>query len=129
MQYEYPSLSDRIQSIFIDQILIISLMFVSASILDKYENAPDWIRIVLFFGIWAIYEPISMMFGCTLGNYAKRIRSRKFSDPTKRMSIFQSYLRYIIKIMLGWLSFLTINMNKEKRAIHDLAASTVMIKV
>jgi len=104
-------------------------MFVSASILDKYEDAPDWIRIVLFFGIWAIYEPICMMFGCTIGNYAKRIRGRKFADPTKRMNIFQSYLRYIIKIMLGWLSFLTINMNKEKRAIHDLASSTVMIKV
>jgi uncharacterized RDD family membrane protein YckC len=129
MQYEYPPLSDRIQSIFIDQIFIITLMFVSTSILDKYEDAPDWIRIVLFFGIWAIYEPICMIFGCTLGNYFKRIRSRKFSDPTKRMNIFQSYLRYIIKIMLGWLSFLTINMNKEKRAIHDLAASTVMIKV
>ena len=129
MQYEYPSLSDRIQSIIIDQVFIVALMFASASLLDKYENAPDWIRIVLFFGILAIYEPFCMMFGCTIGNYAKRIRGRKYEDPTKRMNVFQAYLRYFIKILLGWLSFLTIGMNKEKRAIHDLAASTVMIKV
>ena len=52
----YPSLSDRVQSNFIDVVLIVVLMFVASSILDKYENAPDWIRIVLFFGLWAVFR-------------------------------------------------------------------------
>ena len=54
----YPSLSDRVQSNFIDVVLIIVLMFIASSVLDKYETAPDWIRIVLFFGLWAVYEPL-----------------------------------------------------------------------
>jgi hypothetical protein len=30
--------------------MLFLLLFVASSLLDKYENAPDWIRIVLFFG-------------------------------------------------------------------------------
>ena len=68
-QTEYPLLGDRIQSSFIDMILIILMMFVFASILDRYENVPDWVRIILFIGLWAAYEPVSTSLGCTLGNY------------------------------------------------------------
>jgi uncharacterized RDD family membrane protein YckC len=125
---EYPLLGDRVQSTFIDTILIILLMFVFASILDKYENVPDWIRIVLFVCLWVIYEPLCTTFGATLGNYIKRIRVRQFGAYSKRINIFQALIRYILKISLGWLSFLTIHSNKEKRAIHDFAAGSVMIK-
>lgn len=41
---------------------------------------------------------------------------------------FQAIIRYIIKISLGWISFLTINSNYEKRAIHDFVAGSVVIK-
>jgi uncharacterized RDD family membrane protein YckC len=126
--FEYPSLSDRVQSTFIDTILIIVLMFVFSSILEKYDNAPDWIRIVLFFGLWAIYEPLCTSFGFTLGNYAKGIRARNISNPQKKLNILQSFLRYVLKVGLGWLSFVTIHFNPEKRAIHDLAVGSVMLK-
>jgi uncharacterized RDD family membrane protein YckC len=124
---EYPSLSDRVQSTFIDSIFILMMMFVFASILDKYENPPDWIRIVLFFGLWAIYEPLCTTLGFTIGNYIKGIRVRQYSNTKKRINFFQALLRYIIKILLGWISFLTIHMTTEKRAIHDMAAGSVMI--
>jgi hypothetical protein len=52
MEIEYPSLSDRFQSIIIDQVFIVILMFSGAAILDKFNDAPDWVRIALFFGIW-----------------------------------------------------------------------------
>jgi len=129
MENEYPSLSERFQSIITDQVFIVILMFVSAAILDKFSDAPDWIRIALFFAIWGIYEPVCMTFGCTIGNFIKRIRVKKFEKPEKRINIFQAYVRYITKLLLGLISFLTVTTNKERRAIHDMAASTVMIKV
>ena len=101
MVEKYPELKERIQSSFIDAILIIIMMFVFAAILDRYENAPDWIRIVMFAGLFVIYEPVCIVFGCTLGNYLKGIRVRKNSDSTKRINIFQSLLRYPVKIFLG----------------------------
>ena len=128
MQIRYPSLSQRILSTVIDQVLILILMICSAGLLDSFQ-APDWMRPVMLLAIMGIYEPLSMIFGCTLGNYIIGIRARKVTDVTERISVLQAYVRYITKILLGWLSFLTINRNKERRAIHDLVAATVMIKI
>lgn len=125
---EFPTLSDRVQSTFIDSLFIVALMFISASSLDKYENAPDWIRIALFFGIWAIYEPLFTTLGGTIGNRLKGIRVRSHQAPSKRINFLQAFLRFIVKMALGWISFLTIHSNKERRAIHDMAAGSVMVK-
>jgi uncharacterized RDD family membrane protein YckC len=128
LETEYPALSDRVQSTFIDLLFIVLLMFISASILDRYENTPDWIRAALFFGIWAVYEPLCTSLGCTIGNLIKGIRVRKVNDVRKRINIFQAFIRYVIKMLLGWLSFITIHSNADRRAIHDLAVGSVMIK-
>lgn len=128
-QADYPPLSDRVQSTFIDTILIVILMFVFASIINKYEDVPSWVRIILFVGLWGIYEPLCTTLGATLGNYLKKIRVRKVGAYSDRISFFQSFIRYLLKITLGWISFLTIHSNKERRAIHDFAAGSVMIKI
>ena len=124
----YPSLSDRVQSTFIDSIVIVILMLISASLLEKYENAPDWIRIALFFGIWGVYEPLCITLGGTVGNYFKGIRVRKQGQESQKINFLQAFFRYVLKMTLGWLSFLSIHTNKERRAIHDFAAGSVMIK-
>jgi|SRR5882672_8677014 len=125
---EYPLLLDRVQSMFIDVVLIIVMMFVFAALLDKYEHPPDWVRIVLFFGLWAVYEPLCTVLGCTLGQYIKKIRVRNYPDASKHINFFQAFVRYVLKTCLGWISFLTINTNHEKRAIHDYVAGSVMVK-
>ena len=129
MEEKYPQLTDRIQSAFIDAILIVILMFIFASILDKFDNVPDWIRIVMFAALFIAYEPLCMTLGSTLGNYLKGIRVRKNSDSTKRINIFQAIIRYPVKMFLGWVSFLTIHSNPKRRAIHDLVSGSVMIKL
>ena len=127
-EVNYPTLSDRVQSTFIDSILIIILMFVFAAVLERYENAPDWIRIALFFGIWGIYEPLCTSLGFTVGNYLKGIRVRKVSNTSKKLNIGQAFIRYVLKASLGWISFLTMHSNPKRRAIHDFAAGSVMIR-
>ncbi len=129
MEETYPPLSDRVQSTFIDTILIVLLMFAFAGILDKIHDPPDWIRIALFFGIWVIYEPLAISLGCTLGNYMKGIRVKQAANTTKRISFIQAFVRYVLKIALGWISFLTIHGNAKRQAIHDMAASSVMLKI
>src|SRR5688572_23910043 len=126
MEEKYPQLLDRIQSTFIDTILIVILMFVAANILNNFNNVPDWVRITVFIGLFIVYEPICMTFGSTLGNYLKGIRVRKNSNPTRSINIFQAIIRYPVKLLLGWISFLTIHTNSKKRAIHDLISGSVM---
>jgi uncharacterized RDD family membrane protein YckC len=129
MEEKYPQLSERIQSTFIDTLLIVSLMFLSANLLDKFNNVPDEVRIAIFVALWIVYEPFCMTIGCTLGNYIKGIRVKKYSNTTKRINIFQAIIRYAVKILLGWISFLTISTNSKRRAIHDLISGSVMIKL
>ena len=132
MEIRYPELKTRIQSTFIDTILMIGLMFLASTILDKsnpsQEDEDGWIRAVIFISIWGIYEPVSMVFGSTLGNYLMKIRVKKARDTDKKINLLQAYVRFPVKICLGWISFLTIHGNKERRAIHDLVAGTVMIE-
>src|SRR5689334_10984162 len=106
---EYPSLSDRVQSTFIDTIFIVILMFVFSSFLD--DEAPTWLRVILFFGLWALYEPLCTSMGFTIGNYAKGLRVRRSSNETRKVNFFRAFVRYLVKISLGWISFITINMN------------------
>lgn len=125
----YPSLSDRVQSGFIDAVLIVVLMFVSSSLPDKYENAPDWIRIVLFFALWAVYEPGATSMGSTPRNYLKGIRVRRYSHESKKINFIAAFVRYCCKLFEGWLSFITIHFNPEKRAIHDFVVGSVIVRV
>ena len=125
---EYPTLSDRVQSTFIDSIFIVIMMFVFASVLEKFSDPEDWVRIAMFFGLWAVYEPLCTSLGYTIGNLAKGIRVRSSSNMANKINFFQAFIRYMLKMGLGWLSFLTIHTNNQKRAIHDLAVGSVMIK-
>jgi uncharacterized RDD family membrane protein YckC len=129
MLNNYPELKDRIQSTFFDTIFLLVLMFAFAAVIDKYENVPDWVRIAGFIGLFFVYEPLFTTLGCTLGNYFKGIRVRKVSDTSKKINFLQALIRYPIKLFLGWISFLTISSNPQRRAMHDLAAGTVMIKL
>ncbi|MES2773795.1 MAG: RDD family protein [Bacteroidota bacterium] len=129
MEEKYPQLSERIQSTFIDTILIVLFIFVFSNILEKFENVPDWVRIAMFAGLFIVYEPLCMTLGCTLGNFIKGIRVRKSGNTAKRINLLQAIVRYPTKIILGWISFLTINANPKRRAIHDLVSGSVMIKL
>ena len=127
-EIEYPSLSDRIQSTFIDTISIILMMFIFSSVLENLQNVSDWIRIFLFIALWILYDPLCTSLGCTIGNYVKGIRVRQREDHTMRINFFQALVRYIFKIFLGWLSFLTVYSNVERRALHDIVVGSVVVK-
>ena len=129
MEVQFPNLSDRIQSSFIDIIFVILLMFGLTMVFDKFQNVPDWIRASAFIGLFVIYEPLSITLGCTVGNFLKGIRVRRSSNPASKLSIFRSLIRFVIKIILGWYSFLTLISHPQKRAVHDLASGSLVVKV
>ncbi len=127
-QKNFPPLIKRFQSLIIDQVFIILCMVIFSQLLvNTNEENTGALRGFLLFGLFFLYEPFSMAFGCSIGNYVSGIRVRKFNDEEKRIGIFQSYLRFIVKILLGIISFFTVTSNKSKRAIHDMAAGSIMI--
>lgn len=127
-EVEYPHLSTRVQSTFIDLLFIVLLMYLFGVLLELLGEVPDSVRIGLFVFVWIIYEPLFTTFGCTVGNYIKGIRVRRIDNTGRRIPFHMALVRYVVKCALGWISFLTIHGNKERRAIHDLAANSVMIR-
>ena len=127
-QENFPPLIKRFQSLIIDQVFIILCMVVFSQLLSNTnEESTGALRGFLLFGLFFLYEPFCMAFGCSIGNYVAGIRVRKFGEEEMRINIFQSYLRFIVKILLGIISFFTVTSNKYKRAIHDMAAGSIMI--
>jgi hypothetical protein len=129
VKQKYPRLIELIQSTFIDTVLIVFLMFVFTAVLEKLDQVPDWLRIGLFVGLFAVDEPLCMTLGCTLGNYLRRIRVRRHADPTQRINVWQAIVGYPVKIALGWVSFVTMHGDAQRRAIQDLVSGSVMIKL
>lgn len=124
---QYPSLTDRIKSSLIDFLFVLFLMSCIAVLLDNSMDVPDSLRAGLFIFLFFVYEPLAHTFGFTLGNYITGIRVRKSNATEKKINIAQSYLRFTVKTVLGWMSFFTIHRNKKRKALHDIASGTLTI--
>ena len=126
--FSYPTLLKRYQSLLIDFMLIFSLMIIAMAILNNSEfRQPVMITLGALFVF--VYEPVLTVYSSTVGQRVMGIRVRSFADPERPINIFNAYARIVTKWMLGWLSFVTINFNLQHRAIHDMAGSSVVIKV
>ncbi len=77
--------------------------------------------------VWLTYEPVLTTRSGTIGQRVMGIRVRDGHDPFKKISLLSSYIRFIVKVLLGLVSFITIHRNEQKRALHDLAAVSVMV--
>lgn len=128
MKEKYPFILERIQSILIDSVIIMACMILFSDILSNFKNVPNWVRAFLFVSLF-LYEPVMTTFSGTIGNNIKGIRVRKNSDENTSITFFQAVIRYAFKLLLGWLSFISIFSNNKKRAIHDIVSGTVMIKI
>lgn len=128
MTENYPSVLDRIKSSTIDTLLLIACIYLFSDILNSYQNIPNWVRATLFILI-LMYEPICTAFGATLGNHKMNIRVRKVSNENEKISIFQAIIRFFFKIVLGWLSFITVFSNPKSRTLHDVICGSIVVKV
>jgi len=122
---EYPSLVRRFQASFIDGILSFILVGSLMAFANTIDEHSGWVKVVALI-IGLSYEPLMTRYAYTIG---QRITGmRVISADTGELTLYDTYLRYIVKFALGWISFLTIHSNPHKRAIHDFAAGTVMIR-
>lgn len=75
-----------------------------------------------------LYDPIFTSFtGGTLGHKLMKLKVKKFEQSDKNISLISAFLRFLVKGMLGWVSFLTVTGNKNKRAIHDVVSGSIIL--
>jgi uncharacterized RDD family membrane protein YckC len=124
----FPSFTHRLQALFFDfWIVIAAVMGLSTLLLSGYDQALIGIKILMFFILLFIYEPIGNMTGGTIGYRTMGMSLRQFGEPSKKVNLSQAYLRAVTKVFLGWMSFLSIAGDPFKRAIHDKVSGTVVV--
>lgn len=131
-EIRFPSLITRIKCTLTDALVVIGLMIVATQILNSFENPPVWSRI-LALGIIVLYEPILVAYGRTVGQLVMGLQIVEFDGFSKnrernRINIVFSIFRYLIKILLGWLSLLTVTRNIHRKAIHDTFSNSIMLE-
>ena len=99
----------------------ISILFENIG--EVHEN----IKGIVFIIAIILYEPILISFGCTVGQLITNIRVSDYVNPKKRIWFIQAILRLIVKGLLGWLSFITVTFNRNRRAIHDYISYSIVI--
>lgn len=124
----YPSIMNRVQALFFDVWIIIGiLMFLSSTFFEDYEGRFVGIKVAMFFVILLIYEPVASMTGGTIGYRTMGMKIRRFGDLDKKIRFSQALMRSVMKLSLGWISFLTISTDPQRRAMHDKASGTVVL--
>ncbi|OEK08358.1 hypothetical protein A8C32_02595 [Flavivirga aquatica] len=128
MENQYAPISTRIKALVIDTIVLIILMYSASEIFNLIENTPDYIRIIIFFALFLLYEPILIsLYGATVGHFFNDIVVKQENDETKNINIVFAVARFITKSLLGWISLIIVNGNDKKKAIHDYIAKSVVL--
>lgn len=124
-EVDYPSLLKRVQATFVDSLTTFFLTGLLVTIASSINDSSVILKIVaIILGI--SYEPLMNVFGRTAGQLLSGI---KVVDVTswKRLNLPAAYLRFFFKTILGWLSFLIMFSNTQRRAMHDYVAGSVVV--
>jgi uncharacterized RDD family membrane protein YckC len=125
--YVLPTIKARYISMLIDILIIILISSAISSAFEIIGSVPGFVKGILFVVVVLLYEPILITSGSTIGQLFMNLRVRDFKHPDQKLSFHLAILRTIVKILLGWLSFVTVTFNVNRRAIHDFASGSIML--
>lgn len=127
MDFEYPTILRRYMATFIDGLLIIFLLIFVSYVFQYESSIVTGTRVIIILGLFFIYEPFCTSKLCTLGQKVMGVRIRQQLNLEK-ISLASAYIRLFIKILLGIISFLTIPVTRDRKAIHDFAVGSIVIR-
>ncbi|OUS00996.1 RDD family protein [Flavobacteriales bacterium 33_180_T64] len=127
MKKKYAPLSIRMKAVFVDAIVLIILMYLASMVLNLFDSVAINARIVIFIFLFFLYEPLLIsVFGATVGHFFNDIVVKSEKDETKNIIFPLAFIRCVLKLILGWISLLTISGTEKRQAIHDIAASSIV---
>jgi uncharacterized RDD family membrane protein YckC len=104
------------------------LFLVSYAFQQEYGLATQ-VRVAVILFMFFVYEPLCTSLFCTVGQKITGIRVRSHASfGDEKISLPKAYLRVISKVLLGFVSFFTIMFSKEKRALHDFIAGSIVLE-
>jgi uncharacterized RDD family membrane protein YckC len=125
----YPTLQKRYLSTTLDGVLILFAVVIIAIAYQGDDSVVLTVRGVIGVLLILSYEPVLTSKLCTVGQAVIGIRVRRLADPDRKISLGNAYLRTALKALLGAISLFAMGFNPKRRAIHDLAARSVVVEL
>ncbi len=123
----YPTVFRRYLGSLVDGMIVLSAMVGGGLLISNVGPQLTWLRGAWLGFVLFGYEPLFTSLGATVGQRVLKYRVRRHDDRARTISFPAAVLRYVIKLFLGFISFFTMSFNSEQRAIHDMAAGSVVI--
>ncbi len=124
----YPTLMVRLQALFFDLFIVGAIVFNSSrTFFSDYQGEYMLLKILVFFIALLLYESLANTTGGTLGYRTMGLKIRRFGELNKKLRFSQSFMRSIMKFALGWISFLSLNIDPHRRAMHDKASGALVL--
>jgi uncharacterized RDD family membrane protein YckC len=124
----YPGIIERVKASLIDYVVILIIMIFVGNLFAMFEEVSEGTRMIAFVLVFGFYDPLfTSLNGGTLGHSIIGIRVVKDDDSGKNISFPFAIVRYILKVLLGSISLLTISSSEKRRAIHDMAVNSLVV--
>ena len=124
----YPGVSTRVKAVVTDSIILVIFIVGATYFFESFKNVPDFARILAFIFIFLLYDPLlTSTLGGTIGHMIFGIRVKRETNQDKNILFPLAIIRYLVKVLLGWISLLTVSGNKKGKAIHDIIVKSVVI--
>jgi uncharacterized RDD family membrane protein YckC len=103
---------------YIVVVVVISVALLAASTAQS-DNFSRAIGISVLIA-WLLYEPVLVsLAGSTLGHYFVNLRVVD-NRHGGNVSFLKAVVRFVIKTVLGWFSFIVMTATRRNQALHDL---------
>ncbi|WP_456445456.1 RDD family protein [Thiolapillus sp.] len=123
----YPRLLRRVQAVLVDSIIIPVVLLVVLLLVNVFGVENIYVKIAALFLPLLILEPgLVSLTGGTIGHHViglKVVNSR----TNNNINIVLASIRFIVKALLGWLSFVVVLTSKKHQAIHDYLTGSIVI--
>jgi uncharacterized RDD family membrane protein YckC len=123
---KYPTILRRYMSTLIDILFVLSIIIAVIYSFQGNGEVESMIRIALILASIFFYEPIFTSRFCTLGQRITGIRVRKL-DSTTKISLPYAFMRTIVKLLIGFISFFYIPVTRKRRGLHDFVAGSLVV--
>ena len=93
--------------------------------------------LIVITAAWIAYRVIATArYGRTVGKWLVGSRVVRVDDPSRRPTLRQSWVRFLVPQTSGWLPlpgsglvpYLTLVLHPRRRGLHDKAAGTIVVK-
>ncbi|MEM7257772.1 MAG: RDD family protein [Pseudomonadota bacterium] len=123
----YPALVLRIRAMCIDLIIFTLLFWGTLVLVWRLELSAIYLKVVVLAVPLLLLEPMLLwLSGSTIGQHIVGIKVAN-KETGQNLFILKALIRYIVKMVLGFYSIITMAVTKRRQSFHDVVSGSVVL--